>query len=203
MRLGINLSNDLAERFKPLKGTYNLSQICRDAIKSRVEAYERAVDQADSDGMQTVADRLAADYLKKTVLDWQAIGRDAAKEWVQVATLENFEDLFHDIGVRKRTGGALGAFLYAYNIPGTPRFKDYSHEHDEWFSRQIELDAASNPYVWAKSEFYEGWFSYVTAVWQMVKDRVAADAEAREESREKAQDKLEIPTHLGEFHDKD
>lgn len=59
MRLGINVPNDLNERFKPLKATYNLSEICREAIKSKVEAYEKAMAQADSDGMQAVADRLA------------------------------------------------------------------------------------------------------------------------------------------------
>jgi hypothetical protein len=33
MRIGINIPNDLYERFKPLRAIYNLSQVCRDAIK--------------------------------------------------------------------------------------------------------------------------------------------------------------------------
>ncbi|MDD5094107.1 MAG: hypothetical protein PHV74_06995 [Dehalococcoidia bacterium] len=173
MRLGINVSNDLIERFKPLKNSYNLSQICRDAIEARVEAYEKAVAQANSDGMQSIADRLASDYLKKTVLDWQALGRDAAKEWVKLATLENFEDLFHDTAIRKKSGGELAPFLYHNIIPGTPRFEHYQHKHEDWFSRQMQLDGTSNPYIWAKSEFYHGWFSYATAVWEMMKNRIA------------------------------
>ncbi|MFC1944487.1 hypothetical protein ACFLX5_03210 [Chloroflexota bacterium] len=197
MRLGINVPNDLIERFKPLKATHNLSQICRDAIQSRVEAYEKAVAQADSDEMQVVVDRLASDYLKKTVLDWQAIGRDDAKDWVQAASLDDFEILFHNVDVHKKIGvGKMGLYLQGGYKKGAARFVDRQHEHEDWFERMYELDEDPNHYIWAEAEYTEGWFSYVTAVWQMVKNRIAADAATRDESRQKAKDKPEIPDHL-------
>ncbi|MDD5095295.1 MAG: hypothetical protein PHV74_13095 [Dehalococcoidia bacterium] len=68
MRLGILVPDELIERFKPLKSTHNFSKICRDAIQSQIEAYEKAMDQVKSDEMQDIADRLVADYIKRTML---------------------------------------------------------------------------------------------------------------------------------------
>ena len=196
MRLGISIPNNLLEQFKPLKDTYNLSQICREAIQKRIESYERAQRQSIDDGMEGDADRLWQEYHKKTVLDWEAIGRDDAKNWVPLATLEDFENLFHNVAIRKKKSGDLGAFLQYRHVPGTKRFEDHQPEHENWFTRQCELDADSNPYIWAKTEYYHGWFSYVTAVWHMVKDRIAADAIKRQKEREKDRSKVDVPDGL-------
>jgi hypothetical protein len=37
---------------------------------------------------------------------------------------------------------------------------------------------------------------YVTAVWQMVKDRIAADALTRQKEREKTDSKVDVPDNL-------
>ncbi len=196
MRLGINIPNTLIEQFKPLKDTYNLSQICREAIQKRVESYGKAQKQSIDDGMEAAADRLWQEYHKKTVLDWEAIGRDDAKDWVQVATLEDFENLFHNVAIRKKKGGDLGAFLQYRNIPGTKRFEDHYTEHENWFARQMDLDENSNPHIWAETEYYHGWFSYVTVVWQMLKKRITDDATTRQKERENKRTKLNIPDKL-------
>ena len=60
----------------------------------------------------------------------------------------------------------------------------------------MELDDSNNPYIQAKKDYVRGWVSYLTAVWQMVKDRIAADALVREKSRQQVKDKPEIPDHL-------
>lgn len=196
MRLGINIPNSLIEQFKPLKDTYNLSQICREAIKKRIESYEKAKRQSVDDGMEVVADRLWQEYHKKTVLDWEALGRDDARTWVQLATLEDFEALLHNVAIHSKKGGDLSPFLLYRRIPGTKRFEDHQPEHEDWFTRQCELDEESNPYIWAKTEYYHGWFAYVTAVWQMVKDRITSDAIKRQKDREKARTKIDVPDSL-------
>ena len=89
MRIGINVPNELYERFKPLTPTYNLSQVCRDAIKSRIESYETAERQAQEDGMETLANRFLQEYVKKTVLDWEAIGRENARNILKLGVLMN------------------------------------------------------------------------------------------------------------------
>jgi hypothetical protein len=195
MRIGLNLSNELLERLKPLKNTVNLSQICRDAIKSRIETYERAINQANSDGMQAVADKLWLEYSKRTILDWESIGCEDAKVWVQLATLQDFEDLFHNIGIHKRKGLESGQFL-ARIIPEAKWFGERQQEHKEWFQRQCELDETTNPFIQAELEYNRGWISYVTAVWNMVKKRITDDATARGKSRQQVKDKPEIPNHL-------
>lgn len=191
MRIGVNVPNEIIERFKPLKGTYNLSQICREAIASRIEAYERSLNQGDSDDMQAAANKLWLEYSAKTpVVDWETIGRDDAKVWVQLAAWEeDFENLFHNVAIRKKKGGDLGAFLLYRAIPGTKRFEDHYEEHKTWFSRQMELNEKVDPHTWAKTEYYRGWFSYVTAVWQMVKDKIAANATATEKRFEETRQK--------------
>jgi len=196
MRLGINVPNSLLEQFKPLKDTYNLSQICREAIQKQVESYEKAKRKSIDDGMEAVVDRLWQEYHRKTILDWEAIGRDDAKNWVTLATLEDFENLFHNVAIRKKKGGDLGAFLQYRHIPGIKGYEDHQAEHEDWYARQCELDEDSNPYIWAKNEYYNGWFSYVTVVWQMVKDRIVADATARKKEREKGKTIVEVPDKL-------
>lgn len=196
MRMGINIPDELYERYKPLKSTFSLTQICKDAIRSRVESYEKAKTQANSDGMETIANRLWQEYANKTILDWEAVGRDDGKEWAKLATLEDFENLFHNVGIRKKKGGDLGAFLWYRQIPGAKRFEDHLEEHKVWFDRQWELDENSNAHTLAKSKYYEGWFSYITAVWQMVKDKMTADGAAREKSCLQPKPKPEVPTNL-------
>jgi len=92
--------------------------------------------------MEADADRLWQEYHKKTVLDWEAIGRDDAKYWVPLATLEDFENLFHNVAIRKKKGGDLGAFLQYRQIPGTKRFEDHYTDHEpgslaKWNSMKI------------------------------------------------------------------
>jgi hypothetical protein len=74
-------------------------------------------------------------------------------------------------------------------------------EHEEWFQRQIDLEKIdlevhSNPYIEAEKIYNRGWVSYVTVVWQMVKDRIAADAITRQKEREKEDSKVEVPDNL-------
>src|SRR5271157_4435797 len=102
MRIGVNISNDIYERFKPLRASYNLSQICRDAVVKQIESYEKALHQAKSDGMQSLTDKFFQEYSKKTIIDWEEIGRENAKKWAEGASLQDFEDLFHNISIHKR-----------------------------------------------------------------------------------------------------
>jgi hypothetical protein len=196
MRMGINIPDELYQRYKPLKSTFSLTQICKDAIKSRVESYEKAINQANSDGMEAIAKRLWQEYANKTILDWEVIGRNDAKEWAKLATLEDFENLFHNVGIRKKKGGDLGAFLWYRQIPGAKRFEDHLEENKVWFDRQWELDETSNPHIIAKSKYYEGWFLYITAVWQMVKDKITSDTIKHQMESEIIQDKIEVPRNL-------
>jgi hypothetical protein len=53
--------------------------------------------------MQKVADRLYAEHTGQEV-DWEALGRNDAKIWVESATLKDFQYLFKNLSVSKRRG---------------------------------------------------------------------------------------------------
>ena len=196
MRIGINIPNDLYERFKPLRATYNLSQVCRDAIKGRIESYEKGREQAGTDGMGALADRFWQEYAKKTILDWEAIGRENARKWAEDASLQDFEDLFHNISIHRRKGAEPGEFLGSWKIAPDNRFEVAQQQHDDWFERQFNLDETTNHYILAKAEYNRGWVSYMTAVWQMLREKIEADAEARLKARQQGMPKPELPANL-------
>lgn len=196
MRIGINIPNDLYERFKPLRATYNLSQVCRDAIKSRIESYERARKQADSDGMEVLANRFWQEYSKKTILDWEAIGRENAKKWAEGASLEDFEDLFHNISIYTRKGHEPEEFLGGWRIAPDNRYEVAQQQHEDWFVRMNDLDPETDYYAIAKRDYNQGWVSYLTAVWQMLREKIEAAAAAREKARRQVAPKPELPANL-------
>lgn len=198
MRIGINIPDDLLERFKPLRAAYNLSQVCRDAVKARVESYEKAWGQASADGMEALAGRFWQEYSKKTILDWEAIGRENARRWAEGASLQDFEDLFHNISIHRRKGAEPGEFLGSWRTAPDNRFEVAQLKHDDWFERQFNLDQATNHYALAKQDYNRGWVSYMTAVWQMLREKIEADAAERLKARQTPA-KPEVPKELESF----
>ena len=170
MRIGINVPTDLLKRMEPLKQMINISQVCRDAIQAWVDTYERARERARQDGMEEVAIGLRQE-LESYELDWEALGYENAKLWVQKASLKDFEHFAHNLKVGRSKGRTPGIWMAPY-LPGTRSYGERQHEHREWFERQCELDEESNPYMQAKEEYERGWMSYVIAVWEMAKQPI-------------------------------
>jgi len=198
VRIGINVPDDLLKRMEPLKTVTNVSQICRDAIKTHIEAYERAMTRAKEDGMNAIAEHLSNKLVPQEV-DWELLGIEDAKIWVQLAKLENFEYLLHKLEVLERQGRSP----YEVRIPrvqGDKSFGERSDEHDEWFLRQIEADKESNPDIEAELIYQRGKLSYILAVWNMTKEKAKekykAESIARKNARREAQNKIQVPDHL-------
>lgn len=198
MRIGINVPDDLLKRLEPLKTVTNVSKICRDAIKAHVEAYERAMTRAKEDGMNAIAERLG-NMLVPQEVDWELLGIEDAKMWVQLAKLEDFEDLLD----RLEAFGGAGRAPYDVPIPsvqGVKRFEERSYDYDKWFDRQIEADPSGNPYIEAKLIYQRGKVSYILAVWNMAmeiaKERYKIESIAREKARREARNQIKVPDHL-------
>ncbi len=198
MRIGINVPDDLLKRMEPLKTVTNVSQICRDAIKTHVETYERALARAKEDGMDAIAERLG-NMLVPQEVDWELLGIEDAKMWVQLAKLEDFEYLLHRLEVLERQGRSP----YEVPIPrvqGDKFFEERSYEHDEWFDSQIETDEDNNPFIEAKLVYQRGKLSYILAVWNMAKE-IAKEKHkiksiASEKARREARNQIKVPDHL-------
>ncbi len=198
MRIGINIPDDLLKRLEPLKTVTNVSQICRDAIKAYVEAYERAMNRAKEDGMNTIVGRLG-DMLVPRDVDWELFGIEDAKMWVQLAKLEDFEQLLHRLEVLERQGRSP----YQVPIPrvqGVKFFEERSSEHDEWFDKKIKADEESNPYIEAKLIYQRGKLSYILAVWNMAKEiakeKYKIESIARDNAQREARNQIKVPDHL-------
>ena len=168
MRIGVNIPDDLYQRMKPLKLTENISQICREAIEVRVEAYEQAYAWVETDGVDEVIDRLTRE------VDWTELGRSDAKTWVAGAKLEDFDYLFHRLGVLKRQGRPPW-LVPPPHIEGAATFQQRAWELDDWFvrlnERHFELNQAVDTRADAEQKYMRAWVAYVTVVWNKIRQR--------------------------------
>ena len=195
MRIGINLPDELIKTLEPIKAFTNVSQICRQAIRERVDAFQRATDRAQSDGMDTAAARLITEHVNQYV-DWEALALEDAKLWVQLASLEDFDDLFHNLRKKESKGRTDNWIPTNGFLAGTKTFVDRQYENQDWFYRQVEMDDAVNHIQVAETLYANSWLSYVTAVWQMVREGISAEARVREEALKNSRLEPEVPAHL-------
>lgn len=189
MRIGVNISGGLRERMKPLMAVSNISQICRDAIKAYVENYERAQERAEKDGMGEVAERLA-EQMTPALVDWGTLGLEDVKLWVQLAKPEDFEKQVDRLARFKSRKESPWTLLIQPVAGSTWHFHSRADEHKDWL-RWIDQadDEESSLYLAAKSEYEEAYLNYILAVWQMVKDRIAANAAETEKRFKEARRK--------------
>jgi hypothetical protein len=198
MRIGINLPDELIKTLEPIKAFTNISQICRQAIKDRVDAFQRADARARSDGMDEAAARLIAAHAHQ-IVDWEALALQDARLWVQLASLKDFDDLFHNLRIKENKGRTDNWIPTNGFLAGTKTFVDRQYENQAWFYRQVEMDDALNHIQIAETLYTNSWLSYVTAVWQMVRDGIAAEAKDREEVAKNARLEPEVPDHLRRY----
>ncbi len=202
MRIGINVPDDLLKRLEPMKTVTNVSQICRDAIKAQVEAYERAMARANQDGMEAIAERLGAMMVPQEV-DWELLGIEDAKMWVQLAKPEDFERQFDRLErfVDQRQSPWTRLIQ---RVEGSIWYFDIrADEHQEWL-RWIDQsdDETSSLYLAAKREYEQAYLNYILAVWnmakKMAKEKQSSESVAREKARREARTQIKVPDHLVE-----
>lgn len=188
MRIGINISDDLRKRMKPLMVVSNISQICRDAIKAYVENYERAQERAKRDGMEEVAERLAK-KMAPPLVDWGTLGLEDARLWVELAKPEDFKRLLYRLDNFKDRERSPWETVIPH-VWGSMSFYEREREHQEWLRWVDESDDSEFlHYLTAKSEYEQSYLNYILAVWQMVKERIAANTTAIEKTFKEARQK--------------
>jgi hypothetical protein len=198
MRIGINIPDELIKKMEPLKKVTNVSQVCRNSIKTYVEAFERAKARIEKDGINKVADRLSNE-LVPPVVDWELLGIEDAKTWVQLAKVDDFQCLLEKLKVLEGQGKSA----YEATIPrvqGVKVFEQRSFEHGAWFDKQTESDPMINPYVEAKLTYQRGKISYILAVWRMAQsmsqEKYKAQIDELQKAKQRAQDQICVPDGL-------
>ncbi|MDD5700722.1 MAG: hypothetical protein PHU23_01625 [Dehalococcoidales bacterium] len=198
MRIGINIPDELLKRMEPLKNVTNISQVCRNSIKSYVESFERAASRIEKEGMSKVAERLSND-LVPDVIDWELLGIEDAKMWVQVAKVEDFKILLERLKEMEKQG-RLSEEVLIPRVQGVKVFEQRSYEQGEWFDKQIESDPLINPYVEAKLTYQRGKVSYIMAVWKkaenIAQEKYKAKVDELQKNRQKAQEQITVPDGL-------
>ena len=173
MRIGVNIPGDLYQRLNPLKETVNISQVCREAIEAYVDDYERALAQAESDGVDDVVDGLLGEE-ERSEVDWEELGWGDAEAWVRAVDLPTFQHLFHRLDVLKRQDRP------SWEVPppgagGVKTFVERAWEHRDLFERQherqFELNLEGDPRSDAERKYMRAWVAYVTAVREKIRQR--------------------------------
>ena len=222
MRIGINIPKELHQRLQPLKGTMNISQICREALEAHVEKYEEYTGWLDSDGAkELVAEICQKEFGRKALVevDWETIGYQDAKDWVQAATLADWDywnrcrsdphhkDTVWTFGRHVREGLMKGRFV----SPGAARtfherhreYTDLIHEQDDEFLDWMneEYDGLGPVYDRGAAEQAYGlaWMTYTSAVWEKICGlRPAYQLRRQREQLESRQTRPtpEVPEHI-------
>lgn len=197
MRIGINIPKELHQRIQPLKGTMNISEICREAIEARVKKYEEFVGWLDSESAkQVVAEICEKELQRKAIVevDWETIGYQDAKDWVQAATLADWDYWNrcrnHPDRHNQNTVWAHGRYVYdgtanpvargKFISPGSAKtfhqqHRDYDqriHEQDadfwEWMAEEYDGLGPFYDLMAAEQAYGRAWMAHTTAVWEMI-----------------------------------
>ncbi len=197
MRIGINIPDDLFERMAPLKSVTNISEVCRKAIETHVEAYEQAKKRAEEDGMDALAERLSR-RLDEPDIDWEGLALQDARMWAEMAT-EQWEVLEDRLEARGRQGH-LPYDVPVPRVQGCKGFGDRWDENDELTLRQFERDLKTDHFQAAKTRYDRAFVSYLIAVWQKAKEqserRSTSRAVARKRAHQESRTRVELPQCL-------
>lgn len=224
MRIGINIPKELHQRLQPLKGTMNISQICREALEAHVEKYEGFIGWLDSDvAKEVVAEICEKERQRKAMVevDWEAIGYQDAKDWVEAANPVDWDgwnrcrnhpdkwsqDTVWVHGRHVRTSTTRGTFV----SPGSAKtfhqrhreYTDLIHRQDddfwEWMHEEYDGLGPFYDYATAQKEYGRAWMAFTTAVWEMICQRWEDDKlQWQRENMEtrRSRPAPEVPEHL-------
>ncbi len=193
MRIGINIPKDLHQRLQPLKGSINISQICREALEARVDKYEEFVGWLDSEhAKEAIAGICDKEMQRKAIVevDWETIGYQDAKDWVQGATLPDWDywnrcrnhpdrsnqNFIWLHGRHVRSSKTRGEFVTPDGaktfFQRHREYMDLIHDQDDefWEWMHEQYDGLGPLYEWESSEqaYGRAWMTYTSAVWEMI-----------------------------------
>lgn len=197
MRIGVNIPDDLHRRLKRLKGTVNVSQVCREAVQAYLEDHERAAARLESDGADAVVERLYPGD-SHLLVDWEELGWNDARDWVQEVDREGFDHLFHRVDVLRRQGRPTW-IVPPPTAPNASYFEQRWSAYSEEFARQLEAaweaDNEFDPRPDAERAYRRAWLAYVSAVREKIirlrEERVRNMTDSRTVRPEP-----EVPEHL-------
>ena len=172
MRIGINVPNRLLEQVKQISPRVNVSQVCREALKHRVEVARRAIEQAASDGVNEQVTRLDRSV---TEPDWVAYALDDARDWVRKVTLEGWRFFLHQVDVLRRQGRdeAEMVDIWSEGEGDIRGLQGRLSDNRGWFMWLYDErpESSHDPRKKAKEEYVRAWLGYVYEVRRLLEER--------------------------------
>lgn len=178
MRIGITVPNELLKQVKQISPKVNVSQVCREALKHRVEVAYKAIAQAASDGVdEHVAwlDRSVAKQMLEP--DWVALALYDARDWVRTVTPEAWRLFVHQADVLRRQARdeAEMVDIWSQGGGGNIGLPRRLWENKDWFERQSEIEfqtgVTSDVRQKAIEEYSRAWLGYVYEVRRLLEER--------------------------------
>lgn len=212
MRIGVNIPTDLMTRLEPLKPGLNVSHICREAIRKRVEAYERAVLNLEgADTEIALADVSEEEIRRRSVIDvdWESLGYQDAANWVKAAGWEDWNEWQAIQGLLERQGRPAWAIQPRLRYPRGEDVKQFDDRRNDFHGLLMAQDDAFLDWVYyngletdwvsAEREYGQAWLAYIKAAWERI--RQARDAHFNSVRASRLQQRSlrrqpEVPDHL-------
>ena len=202
MRIGINVPNELIKQVKAIDLEVNVSQICREALKSYVSEAGRITERVTSDGMDEHALRLAQAYEYPIVdPDWVGYALDDARDWVSTVEPEEWERFFSLYDFLKARGDELTNMQNHTSGPDGGPVRGYHYwykKHEDWFEWKYDVgneDVHKN----ARGEYERAWLGYVEKVREKQLQHIEEERQrvmAERRKAWKARPEPEVPPQL-------
>ena len=167
MRIGINVPNELLKQVKQIRPEVNVSQVCREALRHRVELELRATELAISDRVDELVAQLDLSVEKPMIEpDWEAYGFADARDWVRTVTPKEW-DMFIELSDFSREDGRSPSELVdlCSNCGEHKGLSRCLRDNEEWFINQYDNHYVSgisvDLYKKAQTEYARAWLAYV------------------------------------------
>ena len=213
MRVGVNIPDELLKRFEPLKSRVNISQVCREAITSMVEKYERNITSLDGIETQEAISKISEqelEWVQVVHADWEQFGYEDAVNWVKAAGWQDWDLWLRTLILFKKQGRPEWETQPPFFSGNTKhsskgiddRIQEYfatlREQGDEFQDWCYENDLYINLET-ARRDYHRAWTAYVSAAWdkiQRTKDEHYENLMQHRGEQSEYRTKFEVPVHL-------
>ncbi len=168
-RISISIPDELMAKLEPLKEGINISQLCREALERRIDAYERA---SKRNGQELDIEGLVQRLREESALvegKFELLGRENAAEWLSAASYLEFKNLAE---------ADNSSNMHKYKLPRAA-FRT--------MKRNMAQANATCDGVQAVA-YKTAWLDYVRAVWSQVVGQLELD---------NGKEPVEVPEEVG------
>ena len=202
MRLGINVPDKLIKRIKELDPGVNISQVCRETLKSYCRALERINNWIEDYDDEVEEQMMGLSQEPPVEPDWVGYGLEAARDWVRAVEPYAWQSFWYSHDRFKDEAKEPTLPIEFYSRSGVNSFHTRFMENEAWFRPPLAGPTEGDrrdAFDKAHEDYHRAWLGYVNEVrrkqlqyYEEIRNRVLAE---REEAL-KARPEPEVPPQL-------